>query len=318
MIGGFEVAEVTPLDHGGVSGSTLERVRTVDGRVLVVKTENPEAGWLAKITGDDGRLVRLWSTGVLGRLPASIDCAIEAVEEQPTGWRVVMRDVTSSLFSPDHQLSRGESRQVMAAVASMHREFAGSGLDGLCPLIERLSFLTPAAVESLPSHPLGPVVTEGWARFPEVVPADVSRSLLALLEQPTALASALRQYRPSLVHGDLKVANMGLTGDRVVILDWGSLTGPAPPAMDYAWYLAINGATIDASLDDLLSDVCEVLEPEDREAVPLALVGGLLQLGWEKALGATSDDPAVRARERAGLRWWCDRATEALDASSLL
>jgi hypothetical protein len=318
MIGGFEVAEVTPLDHQGVSGSTLERVRTVDGRVLVVKTEHPEADWVARSTGDVGRVVRLWSTGVLRGLPASIDCAVEAVEEQPTGWRVVMRDVTTSLFSPSRLVSRGESRKVMAAVASMHRKFAGTSLDGFCPLIGRFSFLTPTVVGSIPSHPLGTVVAEGWARFPEVAPADVSRSLLALLEQPRALASALGEHPPTLLHGDLKVANMGLTGDRVVILDWGSLTGLGPPAVDHAWYLAINGAAIDASLDDLLSDAIGALRPEEREAVPLALVGGLLQLGWEKALGATSDDPALRARERAGLRWWCDRATEALDASSLL
>ncbi|MCA1841647.1 MAG: hypothetical protein LC792_00390, partial [Actinobacteria bacterium] len=36
-------------------------------------------------------------------------------------------------------------------------------------------------------------------------------------------------------------------------------------------------------------------------------------VGWEKALGATSDDPATRARERAGLAWWWARAAEALE-----
>ncbi|MCA1842856.1 MAG: hypothetical protein LC792_06615, partial [Actinobacteria bacterium] len=59
-----------------------------------------------------------------------------------------------------------------------------------------------------------------------------------------------------------------------------------------------------AGLDDLLSDITETLGPEDRAVLPLALLGALLQLGWEKALGATSDDPATRARERAGLAWW--------------
>jgi hypothetical protein len=55
------------------------------------------------------------------------------------------------------------------------------------------------------------------------------------------------------------------------------------------------------------------MRPEDRDALPLALLGALLQLGWEKALGATSDDPATRERERAGLAWWCARAREALE-----
>jgi hypothetical protein len=42
-------------------------------------------------------------------------------------------------------------------------------------------------------------------------------------------------------------------------------------------------------------------------------LGQVVLLGWEKALGATSDDPATAARERAGLAWWCQRAAEALE-----
>jgi hypothetical protein len=106
---------------------------------------------------------------------------------------------------------------------------------------------------------------------------------------------------------------MGLDRSAVILLDWGSLTGPGPSALDHAWYLAINSAAIDAGLDDLLVDARAALRAEDREALPMALLAALLQLGWEKALGATSDDQATRARERAGLAWWCARATEALE-----
>jgi len=101
------------------------------------------------------------------------------------------------------------------------------------------------------------------------------------------------------------------------MLDWGSLTGIGPAALDHAWYLAVNSAAIDAPLDELLADAAERLEPEEREAMPLALLAALLQLGWDKALGATSDDRDIRARERDGLSWWCARAAAALDAWSL-
>jgi len=313
----FEPAEATPLEHAGVSGSTLERVRGVDGRVVVVKTEQPISDWLAKCLGDDGRLVRLWSAGFFARLPESIDCAIEAVERIPTGWRVVMRDVTANLVPADRPLSRRSSQQIMRAIASMHREFAGANLDGLCPLVDRYWFLTPTTVQTIATHPLGAMVTQGWARFPEVAPADVSDAMLALLEHPAALATVLSRYPATLLHGDLKMANIGLDGDRVVLLDWGSLTGWGPAAIDHTWYLAVNGAAVDASLDELLADMIEVLAPEDRDAVPLALLGGLLQLGWEKALGATAADPAVRARESLGLAWWCRRAAEALETHHL-
>jgi hypothetical protein len=37
----------------------------------------------------------------------------------------------------------------------------------------------------------------------------------------------------------------------------------------------------------------------------LALLGGILQLGWAKALGALgSDDPAIRRREAAEVDRW--------------
>jgi hypothetical protein len=55
----------------------------------------------------------------------------------------------------------------------------------------------------------------------------------------------------------------------------------------------------------------------DDPALPLTLSGGLVQLGWNKALSATVDDPASRARELAGVDWWVARAREALDRWSL-
>ena len=80
------------------------------------------------------------------------------------------------------------------------------------------------------------------------------------------------------------------------------------------WYVAINGAAVQASLDELVDDVRAAAgRAHDQDALRLALLGALVQLGWEKALGATADDPDVRAREHSGLEWWTARAREALD-----
>jgi hypothetical protein len=55
-------------------------------------------------------------------------------------------------------------------------------------------------------------------------------------------------------------------------------------------------------------------ERHNEEALRLALLGGLVQLGWDKALHATGHpDAAVRARERADLDWWTARARDALE-----
>lgn len=308
-----DVVERTPLDSVGVTGARLERVTMADGRVLVEKTVDWRSDWLMRATGDDGRIFRLWTSGVFDQLPVGVDAAIETVHELPESWLVVMRDVTDALLPADRLLTRGQSRRILGAASTLHEAFAGMRFEGLCPLVDRHAYLTPSAVRGVEDHPLRGLVLEGWERFAELVPTDIGQSVFDLLERPGRLATALADHPQTLLHGDLKVANIGFDGPTVVMVDWGTLTGMGPPAVDHAWYLAVNSAAIDAELDELLADVESVLGPDDRRALPLALLGQVMVLGWEKALGATSDDAAVQARERAGLAWWCERAADALE-----
>lgn len=308
-----DVIEREPLASEGVSGAPLQRLVLGDGRVLVEKTVSARQDWLMRATGDDGRLHRLWRAGLFHRLPPTIDSAMVDVRERPDGWTVLMRDVGHTLRPAEQRFSRRQSRQILAAVAEFHRTFADVSIDGLCPVVDRISFLTPPAIRGLPDHPLAGITLRGWERFVELAPADVGNAVVALWDRPGRLAAALGRYPVTILHGDLKAANIGLDGPTVVLLDWGTLTGAGPAALDLSWYLGTNSAAVDASLDDLLADVADVLSPDDRAALPLALLSQVLLLGWEKALGATSDDPTVRDRERDGLAWWCRRAGEALD-----
>src|SRR5438445_3323932 len=101
-----EVIERVPLASVGVSGARLARLTTADGRVLVEKTIDARSDWLVQGTGDDGRLLRLWRSGLLHRLPPGVDSAIESVEEIAGGWVVVMRDVTDALIHEGVNVSR--------------------------------------------------------------------------------------------------------------------------------------------------------------------------------------------------------------------
>jgi hypothetical protein len=54
---------------------------------------------------------------------------------------------------------------------------------------------------------------------------------------------------------------------------------------------------------------------DQRQPLRLALFGGLVQLGWDKALQATEDpDPERRAWEADDLAWWCRQARQARQA----
>ena len=109
-----------------------------------------------------------------------------------------------------------------------------------------------------------------------------------------------------------------LADGRVVMLDWGTQTGWAPPAVEVAWYLAINWSRIDATREQVLDDFRAAEgECHDEDTLRLALLGGLVQLGWDKALHASGHpDPAVRSREAADLAWWARRARDALEVWS--
>jgi hypothetical protein len=304
----------------GRSGSLLERVTLAGGEVLVVKHVRDGGDWIMRASHDHGRAAELWSSGVLGRVPEVIDHAVLGAEQVTGGWVVIMRDVSAALV-PDHaRISRADSRRVLEAAAALHAAFADGPPLRLCPLADRYGFLSPATArrEAGGADEVPGLIGRGWERFAEIAPADVAGPVLAVAERPEPFAAALSAFPSTLVQGDLKLGNLGFTEDRVVMLDWGTQTGWAPAAVEVAWYLAINWSRIDATREQVLDDFRAAEGGRhDEDALRLALLGGLVQLGWDKALHASGHpDPAVRAREAADLAWWADRARDALEVWS--
>jgi hypothetical protein len=300
----------------GRSGSLLERVTLASGEALVVKHVRDGGDWIMRATHDHGRAAELWSSGLLARVPAVIDHAVVGAERVEGGWVVIMRDVSAALLGDQARVSRDDSRRVLAAAAALHAAFRDEPPLALCPMTDRYHFLSPATTrrEAGGDDEVPRLIVRGWERFAELVPGEVAGPVLAILERPEPFVTALSRFPATLVQGDLKLGNLGFAGDRVVMLDWGTQTGWSPPAVEAAWYLAINWSRIDASREQVLDDVRAAEgDRHDEDALRLALLGGLVQLGWDKALHASGHpDPAVRAREAADLAWWTDRARDAL------
>jgi hypothetical protein len=300
----------------GRSGSLLERVVLADGRTLVVKHVRDGGDWIMRASHDHGRAAELWSSGVLARVPDVIDHAVVGAERVTGGWVVIMRDLSAALVPDDARLTRGDSRRVLEAAAALHARFWDDPPLQLCSMADRYQFLSPATArrEAGGDDEVPRLIGRGWERFAEVVPADVAEPVLAVLERPEPFAAALSGFGSTLLQGDLKLGNLGLTGDRVVMLDWGTQTGWGPPAVEVAWYLALNWSRIDATREQVLDDFRAAEGGRhDPDALRLALLGGLVQLGWDKALHASGHpDPAIRAREAADLAWWTARSRDAL------
>jgi hypothetical protein len=309
-----------PLSAGGKSGSALERLVLEDGSTLIAKHISSASDWIMRATHDPGRAALLWTNGVLARVPARIEHAVVEAEREGDGWVVLMRDVSVWLIPEEINLSREQSRRVLAALTTLHHAFWGQHIGDLCSLEDRYGFLSPqtSAREVGGLDPVPKLIGRGWELFAELIPEDVSDAVFAILEQPAALALELGRYEGTLLHGDPKLGNVGLAEDTVVLIDWGALTGMGPAAVDFAWYLAANATRISATHDELLEDFRSLYnERHDEDCLRLALLGALVQLGWNKALEAVDNvDEGVRRREVAHLQWWVARAREGLDVWS--
>jgi aminoglycoside phosphotransferase (APT) family kinase protein len=309
-----EIARREPLTHAGQSGTGLERIVLVNGQRLVVKRLSGD-DWVARVTHDNGREAALWTDGALARMPHEIEHAVlEAGREGTRTW-LLMRDVSDELLPPDRRLTREESRRLLATFAAMHRRFAGERIDGLCSLADRITLAAPATVagEVDGVDYLPKMLAVGWELFAEVAPEDVAASVLGAAEDPKPLARELERGDPTLVHNDLRGANLGLRSDRAIVLDWG-LAGTGPCELDFAWYLYVNGWRIDATREQLIDDFKRAEgDLHDPRALELSWIA---QLCWHGALLAhelveASDEK--RERARAELAWWVERVRGALE-----
>jgi hypothetical protein len=81
----------------------------------------------------------------------------------------------------------------------------------------------------------------------------------------------------------------------------------------------LGDTVIDATREEVIAEYRALAGPADDEAaLRLALLGGLVWLGWNKALDvAEHPDPVIRERERADLSWWVGQARRTLDAGLL-
>ncbi|GAA4712545.1 hypothetical protein Prum_086960 [Phytohabitans rumicis] len=305
----------TPLsEHDGRSGGTLERVVLADGRRLIVKRTTFAADLGRRLTGDiEGREYALWRDGVLDRLGAP-----HAIVD---GWRdgeetvVVMRDLGAAVVGWDKVLTRAEVSLLLATVVAVHRAGAHAPGDPLLPLRTRIPFFAPARMRPVAAEfPLAAAVIEGWAHFADLADADVAGPVLALLDDPAPLVGALARRPHTLIHGDLWPVNTAFTGDGVVLLDW-NLAGWAPPALDLMELLAGAGAAnLAVTREEAIDEFRELCGAgHDEPGLRLALLSGLVEFGWNKALDAATDaDPQRRDRHRADLDWWIRQARVAL------
>lgn len=302
-------------DHGGRSGSTFERAVLPDGTRIVLKHISSQHDWIMRATKDEGRAACLCLPGVLDRVSHAIDLAVLGVEQEADGWVIAMRDVRDALIPTAGRVSRADSLRVLRAAGEIHAAFWGEQVDGLVRLADRYTLFSPWF-----GHQIGIGAANskrGWEIFSATGPADIVRAITAIAKDPESLCSELDCCEKTLIHGDLKLDNVGLAPDRVILLDW-ALAGIGPPEVDYAWFLMMNAGRIDASLDNLLDDIRAALGIRfNPQALELALTGVFVQWGpflAQYASGERPDRDPDQAQKQ--LDWWLRRVSRSLEAWS--
>jgi hypothetical protein len=301
----------------GKSGARLERL-SWQGHDLVAKHLDRRADWTMRSLGYLECIPSvLWHRGVLADLPPCILEPTVAVYDDdrwpPDHTVVVMWDVSDWLVPDgDEPISRDAHEAFMDHMAAMHARFWEPGEDcEVIPLGNRYLWFSPWLVRTeralSEDPPLVPrLAGEGWDELGRLRP-DLAAWLLPLTEDPSPLVAALEDGPQTFIHGNWKLANLGRHPDgRTVLFDWED-PGIAPPTADLAWYLALNSARLPTSKESTIASYRAALE---RHGVPttgwfdrqlqLALLGAVVQFGWEKALGG----------DGAELAWWTDRAAE--------
>jgi thiamine kinase-like enzyme len=315
------VERVVLSGHVGKSGAGLERVRLVDGRVLIVKRIAPGTDFTVEATGGlPGREIVLWRAGVLDRLPGGIEHALVDAWVEGDTTVLVMRDLGDAMLTWDDRLDARRARWVMERAASLHRAFLGAALPDTVPLQQLLSLFAPVTVRPMAERgiELMQLVVRGWEMFAELVPTDVADAVFALLDDVTPLQRALKAGPVTLNHGDLATVNMAIEGDTLVLIDWAMPT-VAPGSLDVARFIAGCASVVDLSREDLLAAYRDAAGPAyDVRCARLSLLAGTLWLGWNKALDAAEHpDADIRARERVDLDWWVRQSRTALEEGAL-
>jgi hypothetical protein len=297
------------------SGASFERV-VLGGERYVVKYLHPDDDWIMRVSGDVRcRPAQVWRSALLDALPACLDPAIVgcAVGLGRNGWgcAVLLADVAHLLVPEgDTVLPLEQHLRFLDHMAALHAALWEWTDDvGLLPPAARYGFFAPGALAPELAHPdrapVPAIAVAGWQRFREREPG-LARTVLPLAEDAAPLLAALAGTPSCFLHGDWKLGNLGSHPDgRTVLLDW-AVPGRGAPCSELAWYLALNRARLPQSKEDATAAYRTALERHgvdtapwwDRQ-LPLALLGAVVQFGWEKALGDADE-----------LGWWCDRARE--------
>jgi hypothetical protein len=314
----------TEAEFLGVSGCNGEQP------LYVIKRLRRDKDWVMEATNDyHWRAIAIWQQGLLGRLPEEIAHGVIACSVDEDGYAILMHNVSQDLLPEDTPLSKKDNAFVLEALAAFHAAFwEDSRLDNqklnLCKPEDFFAHTSVTRAQRMaqknPSFVLDMII-EGRRLVPKFVDVDMAELMYDLVHDPTPLCAALERYPQTLVHSDVRVANLGLERGkrpRLIVLDWARQTRTVP-AVDLIYYLISIGPSsfptpFEKNIELYRQHLAQRLGGRFDESwwqpqLELSLLGTFSTMACFMAWGAQhSDDEVSRVEHREDLRYWAEQA----------
>ncbi|WP_281882685.1 phosphotransferase [Agromyces rhizosphaerae] len=304
----------------------------IDGEAapsLFLKTVDRARDWVSIATGDSvDREVAVWETGLLDMLPSGVDHAIVAAARTQRSSSLLMHDRSAEFLAEDEPITAEWVAGVLRALAAMHAAYwehpvLGRSAGVLCDLEQVLGHLGPARLPALrqavPGHFIIDLIDEGWSDLAGPVGSGLARDLRSLVVDPSPVVHALAGAPRTLVHADVRPANVAFDGRRTTFVDWARPT-VAPPGIDLAYLLLMSQPSAVMSPDEAIADYRAMLAAslgsdgsmswwDDHIDLCMTAVFAMMAavlVDYETDRGS-DEDPA-----HARIAWWAERAEPGL------
>jgi len=323
-----------PFPTDGWSGAALTQLRR-GSQSFVLKRDSVAQDWIARATSDGPVLREAWFAAHGPVLPSPIRAPYLGVGQDGETFGILMPDLTGVLFDWDAPIAVEQLERVLGGLADLHTgSWNAQNRDGApwCPLRERITLICRSSLErpGPARNAVADRLLPGWSAWDRLATPAARDVVASLSDDPQPLIEALKAQPATLIHGDLKLANVGIEADgSIVLVDW-QMVMVEPIAVEIGWFLVANVASLplrpedvivryQAKLGNAIADSEAASQRVDDIAfdwhgVDAAILVGLLLRGWRK--GADAEAGVIHASgvsAKDDLAWWCERAVEAAD-----
>lgn len=293
-----------------------------------------EHDWVMTATDDrNWRAILVWSHGLLDRLPGEIEHGIIGCTIDEDGYAILMHNLSRTLLRDDISISLDDHKFILRSIAKFHATFWNSTeiLESKYNLCKPENFFTHTSPEKAGlmknSYPafIQEMIIEGHKQIGKFIDSDLAAVFHKLVRDSSQLCNKLSAYPYTLVHSDIRRANLGILREekeKLVMLDWARPTVTAP-GVDLIYYLqSLNLIHLPISIQDSIEiykqSLADLLGQQFDESwwkpqLELSILGVVATMGCFTAyFAANSESVDQRRDEIAQLEFWADQAVKGM------